>query len=208
MTVAVVVSLAYVSLFVELVFLHVPSVASSRSILLADPAVTHGYSGIYRTVHGLPLALRLLLFVLPIAVIYAVFALPLLALATGANPLGDDLYSAGQVAQLAGLALILVGRMLSLWAVLSLRNAGGESRDAGTLHTNGPFSRVRNPGLLGMYLFVFGLWAITPSLLMLIGILVYLLHMDFKVRMEENFLGNNFGSEYETYRDRTGRYLP
>ena len=207
-TTAVIVGAAYLSLFIELVFLHVPSVASSRSIAAADPAVVSVHSARYQGVFALPLAVRLLLFVAPVAVIYALFAFPLVALVTGENPLGDSLYAPGRASLVIGLCLVVGGRMLSLWSVLSLRAAGGESRDAGKLFTGGPFHRVRNPGLLGMHLFVFGLWAITPSLAMLAGILVYLLHMDFKVRMEEDFLGNYFGTEYDAYRDRTGRYLP
>jgi protein-S-isoprenylcysteine O-methyltransferase Ste14 len=32
--------------------------------------------------------------------------------------------------------------------------------------------------------------------------------MDFKVRLEEDFLANKFGISYSAYRLRTGRYLP
>ena len=207
-TVAAITGAAYLSLLIELVFLHVPSVASSRSIVAADPAIVSVHSSRYQSVFTLPLALRLLLFVAPVAVIYALFALPLIVLVSGENPLGDNLFAPGPAALVTGLCLIVAGRGLSLWSVLLLRGAGGESRDAGKLYTGGPFRRVRNPGLLGMYLFVFGLWAITPSLAMLAGIVVYLLHMDFKVRLEEDFLGNTCGDEYAAYHERTGRYLP
>ena len=208
MTVAIIIGAAYLSLLIELVFLHVPSVASSRSIVAADPAVVSVHSSRYQSVFTLPLAARLLFFVAPVGVIYAVYALPIVALLAGGNPLGDNLYAPARVSELAGLGLIVAGRSLSLWSVLLLRNAGGESREAGKLFTGGPFRRIRNPGLLGMYLFVFGLWSITPSLAMLAGIVVDLVHMDFRVRMEEDFLGNSFGDEYRDYCNRTGRYLP
>jgi protein-S-isoprenylcysteine O-methyltransferase Ste14 len=59
-----------------------------------------------------------------------------------------------------------------------------------------------------MYTFVLGLWLATPSLAMLCGILVYVVHMDFKVRLEEDFLANTVGEGYRLYERRTRRYLP
>jgi protein-S-isoprenylcysteine O-methyltransferase Ste14 len=103
---------------------------------------------------------------------------------------------------------VVCGRVLALGAVLTIRRANSQSDDSFYLHTTGPFRWSRNPGLLGMYLFVGGLWLITPSATLLLGIVLYVAYMDFKVRMEEDFLANRFGSSYAAYRLRTGRYLP
>jgi protein-S-isoprenylcysteine O-methyltransferase Ste14 len=59
-----------------------------------------------------------------------------------------------------------------------------------------------------MYVFVAGLWLAAPSLTMLAGIVIYVVHMHFKVRMEENFLENRFGESYVAYCRRTSRYWP
>jgi protein-S-isoprenylcysteine O-methyltransferase Ste14 len=58
-----------------------------------------------------------------------------------------------------------------------------------------------------MYMFVSGLWLAAPSVAMLCGMAVYVVHMDFKVRMEEDYLGNTIGEPYRSYQQRTPRYL-
>ena len=150
----------------------------------------------------------MLAFGLPLLLIYGVYAYPLLVLWSGADPLGDYLLSPAVVTDVLGAALVVCGRALALGAVLTIRRENDQSGDSFRLHTAGPFRWSRNPGLLGMYLFVGGLWLITPSATMLLGIVLYVAYMDFKVRMEEDFLANKFGSSYLEYRLRTGRYLP
>ena len=206
--VAVIVVAAYASLAIELTLLHVASVASSRGIWSAPSDLVDGYSPLYRRVFRLPRAAKVLAFGLPLLLIYGVYAYPLLVLGSGADPLGDYLWSPAVWTDVLGAALVVCGRALALGAVLTIRRENDQSGNSFRLHTAGPFRWSRNPGLLGMYLFVGGLWLITPSATMLLGIVLYVAYMDFKVRMEEDFLANKFGSSYLEYRLRTGRYLP
>jgi protein-S-isoprenylcysteine O-methyltransferase Ste14 len=205
--VAIVVA-AYVSLVIELTMLHVASVASSRRIWSAPASLVDSYSPLYRRVFRLPKPAKILAFGLPLLLVYGVFAYPVLVLWSGPDLLGDYLFTPAAATEVLGAALVVCGRVLALGAVLTIRRANSQSDDSFYLHTTGPFRWSRNPGLLGMYLFVGGLWLITPSATLLLGIVLYVAYMDFKVRMEEDFLANRFGSSYAAYRLRTGRYLP
>jgi protein-S-isoprenylcysteine O-methyltransferase Ste14 len=198
----------YASLAIELTLLHVASVASSRGIWSAPADLVEGYSPKYRRVFGLPLPAKLLAFGLPLLIVYCVYAYPLLVLWAGPDLLDDYLFAPSAPTDLLAVALIVFGRALALRAVLALRRDNDRAGDSFRLHTAGPFRWSRNPGLLGMYLFVGGLWLTTPSTAMLLGVVLYAIYMDFKVRMEEDFLTNKFGSSYADYRLRTGRYLP
>jgi protein-S-isoprenylcysteine O-methyltransferase Ste14 len=198
----------YASLVIELTLLHVASVASSRGIWSAPAELVAGYSPKYRRVFGLPLPVRLLAFGLPLLIVYCAYAYPLVVLWAGPDPLGDYLFPPSVPTDLLAVALIVCGRALALGAVLTVRRGNDQAGDSFRLHTAGPFRWSRNPGLLGMYLFVGGLWLAAPSTATLLGIVLYAAHMDFKVRMEEDFLFNKFGSSYADYRLRTGRYLP
>lgn len=149
----------------------------------------------------------MLLFMIPLIVIYGVFLLPLLVIVYRADPLSDYAYTPGLAADAVGIAFIVVGRVITLWSVFSIRSANPQQDQSYALRTDGVFRWSRNPGLFGMFVFVIGLWLIAPSAIMAIGILVYLAYMDFKVRMEEDFLLNRFGELYVDYCSGTRRYL-
>jgi protein-S-isoprenylcysteine O-methyltransferase Ste14 len=206
--VAVLVVAGYASLALELTVLHVASVASSRRIWSAPPELVAGYSPPFRRVFDLPLPARLAAFGLPLLLVYGVYTYPLLVLARGPDLLGDYLFAPGVWSDVLGVVLIVLGRALALSAVLAVRRENEQTGASFRLHTAGPFRWSRNPGLLGMYAFAGGLWFTAPSAAMAFGILVYVAYMDFKVRMEEDFLSNKFGRPYAEYRLRTGRYLP
>lgn len=198
----------YASLAIELTLLHVASVASSRGIWWAPAELVAGYSPKYRRVFRWPLIARVLVFGLPLLLVYGVYAYPLLVLALGPDLLDDYVFAPAMPTDLLGAALVVGGRVLALGAVLTIRRENEQTGDSFRLHTAGPFRWSRNPGLLGMYLFAGGLWLLAPSAAMLLGIVVYVAYMDFKVRLEEDFLTNKFGISYSEYRLRTGRYLP
>jgi protein-S-isoprenylcysteine O-methyltransferase Ste14 len=198
----------YASLAIELTLLHVASVASSRGIWSAPAELVDGYSPRYRRAFGLPLPAKLLAFGLPLLIVYCVYAYPLVVLWVGPDPIDDYVFAPSTPTDLLAAALIVCGRALALGAVLALRRDNDQAGNSFRLHTAGPFRWSRNPGLLGMYLFVGGLWFATPSTAMLLGVVLYAAYMDFKVRMEEDFLTNKFGSSYTDYQLRTGRYLP
>jgi hypothetical protein len=84
---------AYVSLGLALTVLHVPSVASSWKIWTRSAAIEQGYSPAYRRVFGFPRALKAVLFVAPLAVVYGIYLYPLVVLLGWPDPLGDYAFS-------------------------------------------------------------------------------------------------------------------
>lgn len=206
--VAAVVLAAYATLLFELTVIHVPSVASSLSLWAPRREWLEMYSPGYRRLFELSRAAKLLVFGPPLLIVYAVFCYPLVAVFLGPDLLGDDLFVPGAVLQSIAIGLIVLGRAFALVSARAIRRDNRQMASSFELHTSGPFRWSRNPGLVGMYVFVAGLWLVNPSAALLAAIVVYVLYMDFKVRMEENFLDNKYRERYTDYRLRTGRYLP
>lgn len=195
----------YLSLFIELTVLHTPSVASSRAILSADDAAPGEHSDRFRRWFRLSPMQKLLRFVLPLIVIYAVFAYPPIELWLGPALLGDFLYTPNALALGAAIALAVVGRGFTLASVFALRRYAAADHRA--LQTRWIFRVSRNPGLVGMYLMFAGFWLAMPSLVFALGIVVYVVHMHLKVQLEEDYLVHRFGADFDDYRSRTPRYL-
>ncbi len=113
-----------------------------------------------------------------------------------------------------GLALVLVGESLRIWAV---RHAGGATRTTGgagagaELITHGPFAYVRNPLYLGNFILSLGLclmaWAWMPWML-LVFVALFGLQYSMIVSLEEDALHQHFGQVYEDYFMQVPRFIP
>ena len=203
----IVIWLAYLTLLAELLFLHVPSVASSLRILTADAVTVSGYSERKRKLFRLPISIKILLFVLPIGVIYGVFAFPLIVTFAGPNPLDDYVFAPMSPWMEGGVVLLIAGRVITLAATLAIRTEYRLRGNSFLLHTAGVFNWSRNPGLVGMILFIIGGWLLVPSTTMAVGIGIYIAHMYLKIRLEEDFLLTRFGEQYSDYCRHTPRFL-
>lgn len=198
--------LGFASLIVELAFFHVPSVASNVNIIRKQPAVVEGYSARFRVLFQHSLALRVVLSMLPLLPVYAVFIYPLLVIfhvvpEPAMLPAGTP-----DVFVWLGCGFIVAGRFTTFASVLVIRQQNQQKEDSFHLHTDFLFARSRNPGLLGMYIFILGIWFLMPSIQYLTAILYYCAYMHFKVLMEEDFLEQKFGESYLQYKTSTGRY--
>jgi len=91
--------------------------------------------------------------------------------------------------------------------MLFMRRKNKQTQNSFKLHTNGIFSFSRNPGLDGMFLFFIGFGILFPSLLIWIGLLLYFYYMQFRVKIEEEFLKQLFGDVYLDYMTNTKRFL-
>ena len=114
--------------------------------------------------------------------------------------------------------LMLIGLSLSVWSIVYMRHKGdGNPMDAfghevapRTRHlmTDGPYRLSRNPMLSGSFLYLIGfclwLWAWQALLVFILYVAVMML----QVRSEERRLRRDFGSEYDDYCRRTGRFFP
>ena len=114
------------------------------------------------------------------------------------------------VAKGVGMALSGIGLVVGIAGEVNL----GESfrvalpQEKTTLVTTGIYRYVRNPVVLGLYLYVLGTFLIAPSLVALAAVVLNFAGYHLKVRAEEEHLRQTHGEEYEAYRARAGRYLP
>lgn len=122
------------------------------------------------------------------------------------------------VARIAvAVVLSLLGLSLSVWSIVYMRHKGnGNPMDAfghelapRTKHlmTDGPYRLSRNPMLTGSFIYFAGvcvwLWR-WPALLVFVAFIGVML---LQVLSEEKRLRRDFGTEYEAYCRRTGRFF-
>ena len=80
--------------------------------------------------------------------------------------------------------------------------------NSSTLVTRGIFSVTRNPMYLAMLVLLIGLAAALSSPLALVPALLFALYVTrFQIIPEERVLTERFGGSYETYRERTRRWI-
>ncbi len=100
-----------------------------------------------------------------------------------------------------GLALVLMGLVLRVWATGHLKKFQG-------LTVSGPYRRTRNPLYLGSFLIGLGFTVAgaQPWLIGLFLLIFFALHLPV-IRMEEREL-KGLGDDYEAYRAAVPRFLP
>jgi protein-S-isoprenylcysteine O-methyltransferase Ste14 len=205
LTAAVVIA-AYASLLVEITVFAIPSEASCWQLLATSPgggAAPQADS--LRRAQARRTGQKLVRYLLPTAIGVVLFAVPLLVLAW--PPLLDSLaplpWLQRPEVHAAGLVLVIGGRLLTFASVLQLRRV----RAAGRLRAAGLFARSRNPGLVGMFAFYTGLCCLFPSLLLWLGLPLYVGNMHRRVLMEEASLSGKHGESWLRYSARVPRYV-
>jgi protein-S-isoprenylcysteine O-methyltransferase Ste14 len=119
----------------------------------------------------------------------------------------------GAPCRVVGTALLVAGGALVLWCLIVFVSVGRGTPapfDAPRfLVPGGPYRWVRNPMYLGAFLALvgFGLWHRSPAMVLFV-IPVALAFHAFVLFYEERTLARRFGSEYEAYRARVGRWIP
>lgn len=110
-----------------------------------------------------------------------------------------------------GIALMLPGVALSMWASSTFRRAGasyqlrGQSSD---LVSSGPFRISRNPMYLAMLLWLLGLAILLGSLTpFLFPVLLFLIANFLMVPLEERHLEKTMGKPYLDYKTHVRRWL-
>lgn len=114
--------------------------------------------------------------------------------------------------------LAIVGIGLSIWSIVYMKNVGkGNPFDAfnheiaprtSSLMTDGPYGICRNPMLLGVFIYHWGVLIALLSFGAVIIFLIEILIMTIQVKKEEQRLMNDFGKDYEEYMVNTHRFLP
>ncbi|EDZ67933.1 hypothetical protein NOC27_1260 [Nitrosococcus oceani AFC27] len=202
---------AYGLMVVELVFLPVPSEASTYQLLASKPQ-GQCLSGGLRQAHQASLGRKLLIFLLPTGLILIAFLLPLgqIFFPQLKNYLWPISIFEIPLFRWVAIGLIISGSVFTLISVLEMR--GGMTKNpfrkiGSELQFQGPFRWSRNPGLVGNYGLFLGLFFYFPSLVMALGMGVYLLSMHHRILLEESQLEVRFGETYRAYQRRVPRYL-
>lgn len=100
----------------------------------------------------------------------------------------------------------LLGLSLALWGFLSLGlsvTTGGER----ALVTRGPYSITRNPQYVGFILGLAGWTLLSNSILTLVASLVAILLLILVPRVEEPWLREKYGLEFEQYSRKVARFF-
>ena len=110
----------------------------------------------------------------------------------------------------AGIAVVLAGELLRLWAVAHIGAVSRTRTDRlGPLVQSGPFAWVRNP----LYIGNIALWvgfALSAGLPWLAPVFVLLLGFEYHaiVRWEEQLLESRLGDAYRRYAANVPRWIP
>jgi protein-S-isoprenylcysteine O-methyltransferase Ste14 len=111
---------------------------------------------------------------------------------------------------LIGLGLLLASLIWTLLAQAQMGNSWRIGIDANTktqLVTHGIFGISRNPIFLGMRVTLLGFFLILPNAVTLTTLVLGEALMQIQVRLEEEYLRQTHGEEYQKYCQRTRRWL-
>jgi protein-S-isoprenylcysteine O-methyltransferase Ste14 len=114
--------------------------------------------------------------------------------------------------QIAGIALAVMGIVLTVWAQLDMGDSWRVGVDAGEttalVHT-GMFGRVRNPIYTAMLTFDFGMALLTANFVTIAGLILAVIALELQVRrVEEPYLRDKHGAAYRGYTATVGRFVP
>lgn len=149
-----------------------------------------------------------------VPLVLAWMALPWLALSRPGPPFGlpafvhDTLYAGVRWAA-AVVALLCLAGTVKCWARMGHNWRMAVTHEPGqVLITDGPFSRIRHPiYAFSILLMICTMVAVPTALMLLLGV-AHIALMAVKARNEERHLLASYGSAYESYAARTGRFLP
>jgi protein-S-isoprenylcysteine O-methyltransferase Ste14 len=110
-----------------------------------------------------------------------------------------------------GLALVAAGMLFSFWARAVIgRNWSGTVtvKEDHELVRRGPYRLVRHPIYTGLLAAATGTAVIYLRPLGFVGVLVIAAGLWYKLRMEEEFMLQQFGDEYQIYRTQVRALIP
>jgi protein-S-isoprenylcysteine O-methyltransferase Ste14 len=110
-----------------------------------------------------------------------------------------------------GVTISAFGLVLMQWTLASLgRNLTDtvETRQDATLITHGPYRWVRHPYYVAAALLILATTLMSTNLIIGLSGLIVLVLLAIRTPHEEQMLVQRFGSAYEDYQAKTGRFLP
>lgn len=110
-----------------------------------------------------------------------------------------------------GVVLVALGGLLRIWSIAVLgrfHSAYVALMEGHSLVQSGPYRYLRNPSYLGMLIVMVGIPLVFGTWFPLLAIPGAFIILKWRIKAEEDFLGEHFGEEYEEYRQRTFRLIP
>jgi len=106
----------------------------------------------------------------------------------------------------------IVGFIISLWGILAMQlgnfNIQPEVKPTAHFVSKGPYRFIRNPMYFGLILFFGAAVVSNYSMLHLAVFFILVIVFIAKIKMEEKFLTNRFGTRYINYLNNTYRLIP
>jgi len=119
--------------------------------------------------------------------------------------------TASPLVEIAGIATVVAGLGFAVWARLHLgRNwsAMVTVKESHQLIKSGPYRLVRHPIYFGMIVAMAGAAVVNRELRGVVSVVLLFLGFFIKSRIEDRFMEDTFGAEYEAYRKATGALIP
>jgi len=106
--------------------------------------------------------------------------------------------------------LLIAGNSLTFIAVATLRAhvRFDEFGETVRLYTAGIYGFIRNPITMGLAAIFAGFVLARPSVALLLGMIIFLLNTEYRIKMEEVYLQTAFSNKYLQYRNNVGKYFP
>ncbi len=199
----------FLSILVEILWIPVPSVASTYQLVFPDKEVQEKLnptSFLYK-IQSLDIFSKFLLIIVPYILAMIAYCWPLLLLmfhVLGIQSLKMNSYLLGIG---VGVLCLFLGRAITLASAFFIRKDNSQKNDNFDLKTRGFFKHSRNPIVLGLHVGILGMNLIFPSWIFLGLTLIYILNIHFKILLEEDFLLHLFQENYSVYFSKTRRYL-
>ncbi len=197
---------SYIFVAIELIFLPIPSEASTFSLIFKNKSIfnktdskkKHGRRLIKKTFILLQSILNIGFFLIPLMWIFY----------SGIYKYLLPFYkNVPQLLHYISTCFMIWGTIFTLVGTLELRYTLHKNQKKPRLKTNGVFSISRNPIVFGMILLYLGFILVVPSWVMILGFIVYIIYMHFRIQIEEAYLELTFGDEYRGYKRKVGRYF-
>ena len=125
--------------------------------------------------------------------------------------LGERFVPLGPAAAYTGFALTVVGLAFALWARVAIgRNWGAAItvQEGNKVVRSGPYAIVRHPIYSGFMLATFGTAIVSGEVAGLISTALVVICWGYKAHLEESFMIEQFGGEYERYRHEVKGLIP
>ena len=184
MLVSIIIIFLYLSFTIEFLLWPVPSEASTGQLLRNWRSNKAKHNLIY-----------LLIFILNFLFTFTPLLISFYSL------FYDDLIQINLLTYI-GLILGWIGRLISASGAYQLHKSSLRFLVTGSM-----FKWSRNPVSLGLFITFFGMLLVLPYFLMIIGYIVFVLSINYKIGIEEKFLFEKFGTAYRHYVRSTPKYL-